>query len=340
MKIPFEVLLLTSGVGAVQSAFFGIYLFSVHKKNPTNVLLGLLLLVFAVRIIKSVVYYFSLGHEVSTVVMNWGFGANLAIFPLLLLYLNSFFQKDYRINWLTSSFHFVPSLLVILLSPFLTAYFWMNQHAYAISLWSVALYLPFCVQVIYKNIRHVNTIQKVWIVSLVAGVIVVWAGYFANFIFGLVPYIVAPVLFSFLIYFLSYLGLSKNEIFTPREKYQNSSYSEEQVEKCFTELQLLLKSQQLYKDATTTLPKIATLLNVTPNLLSETINSRANQGFPDFINSYRINDAQLMLKDPAYSNQKITTIAYETGFNSISVFNAAFKKQVCMTPSAYRKSTS
>lgn len=223
MRVPFEILLLTSGAGALQSAFFGIYLFSMRKgRSLANILLALLLLAFAVRTIKSLVYYFSEGHQVSTVVMNCGFGANLAIFPLLLLYLNSFFRKEYRFKWLRDLPHLVPALLVILLCPVLTPDFWMQQHGYAISLWSAAFYLPFCFQVICKNFQNVNNTQRVWVLSLTLGVILVWSGYMANYIFGLVSYIVAPVLFSFLIYFLSYLGLRKNEIFVQRDRYRNS----------------------------------------------------------------------------------------------------------------------
>lgn len=338
MRIPLEILLLTSGAGALQSAFFGLYLFSMRKgRNLANVLLALLLLAFAVRMVKSVVYYFSAGHQVSTILMNLGFGTNLAIFPLLLLYLNSFFNKSYQLNWQRDALHLLPSIVVILLSPVLTSYFWMQQHGYAISLWSAALYLPFCLQVIYKNFRKASPTHRVWVLSLTAGVTLVWGAYMANFIFGMVPYIAAPVAFSFLIYFLSYLALRKNEIFMPRERYQNSAYNETQISQCFEALQVLLLSHQSYKDSGLTLPRLASLLNVSPNLLSETINRRTQQTFPDYINCFRIREAQRLLKDPAYSHQKITAIAFETGFNSVSVFNAAFKRHTNTTPSAYRK---
>jgi AraC-like DNA-binding protein len=337
MGVPFEILLLTSGAGALQSAFFSAYLFSIRKERSlANILLALLLLAFAVRIVKSVVYYFSLGHQVSTVVMNLGFGANLAIFPLLLLYLNSFHQKDYRFDWLRHTPHLVPALLVMLLSPVLTSYFWMEQHGYAISLWSAALYLPFCIRVVVKNFQKINVTQRVWALSVMIGVVLVWAGYMANFIFSLIPYIVAPVVFSFLIYFLSYLGLKKGEIFRQREKYERSAYSENQIDRCFDDLQAWMAGQHPYRDASITLPKMADQLKVATNLLSETINRRTQQSFPDYINSFRIKDAQERLKDPANDHEKIATIAHETGFKSISVFNAAFKKHTNTTPSAYR----
>ncbi|HZY80301.1 MAG TPA: AraC family transcriptional regulator [Cyclobacteriaceae bacterium] len=337
MRIPFELLLLTSGVGALQSAFFGFYLFSIRKRRSLpNILLAVLLLVFAVRISKSLVYFFSDNHEVPTVIMNFGFGANLAIFPLLLLYLKSFFNPQFRWDWLKHSVHFILPFLVIALSGTITSRFWMRYDGYTISLWSGLLYLPFCVYIIYKNFTTINTTQRLWIISLTLGITIVWMGYFANFVLGAVSYITAPVSFSLVIYFLSYLGLKKPDIFITKERYQNSAYSDQQITSCFEAWQQLLGKTQIYTDPTITLPKAADMLKVTSNLLSETINRRTGHTFPDYINSLRIASSQVLLRDPA-CNLKIAAIAHDAGFNSISVFNAAFKKHTGMTPSAWRR---
>jgi AraC-like DNA-binding protein len=300
-------------------------------------LLASLLIAFAIRIFKSMVYFFAEGHEVPDVVMNFGFGANLAIFPLLLLYLRSFFDHQYRFDWRKHSFHFVPSFVVVVLSGIIPSYFWMQQNGYAISLWSAALYLPFCIYTIYKNVKNINGPQRVWVIGITLGVTLVWTGYLANFIFGLVSYITAPVSFSFVIYFLTFVALRKSDIFVQKERYQNSAYSDHQIDKCFEEWQALVEASKPYRDASLTLPKAAEFLQVAPNLLSETINKRMKLTFPDYINSLRIRDARLLLKDPAYQNKKIAVIAYETGFNSLSVFNAAFRRHTDTTPSAYRK---
>jgi AraC-like DNA-binding protein len=337
MGIPIEILLLTSGVGALQSAFFGLYLFTVKKgRNIANVLLALLLLAFAIRVIKSVSYYFSEGHLIPDLLMNLGFGANLAILPLLWLYLNAFLKKDYQFKWWKDMPHLFPSIFAILLSPVLTSHFWMGQHGYTISLLSVGIYLPFCIYVIQKNFKKISASQQVWVLSLTIGITIVWTGYIANFMLGLVSYITAPVLFSFVVYFMSYLGLKQSDIFIRETRYLNSSYSTIQINKCFEDLQQLLATRKLFKDASLTLPRLASELRVSPNLLSITINKQTGHNFPDFINSYRIKEAQILLSSPEYNQQKIAALAYETGFNSLSVFNAAFKKFTSFTPSAYR----
>jgi AraC-like DNA-binding protein len=212
----------------------------------------------------------------------------------------------------------------------------MQQDGYSLSLWSGLLYLPFCVYIIYKNFRALSPTHRLWIVSLTAGITIVWMSYFANFILGMVSYITGPVSFSLIIYFLSYLGLKKPDIFVPKERYQNSAYGDQQINSCFEAWCGLVATSRFYLDPSITLPRAAELVGVGTNLLSETINRRTGQTFPDYINGLRIRDAQAFLKDPA-CNLKIAAIALETGFNSISVFNAAFKKHTGTTPSAYRR---
>ncbi|MGF1742496.1 AraC family transcriptional regulator [Vibrio profundum] len=54
------------------------------------------------------------------------------------------------------------------------------------------------------------------------------------------------------------------------------------------------------------------------------------------ITRLKINKAKVLLKD---NSLRISDIVYETGFESISTFNRAFKAQVCLSPSDYRNSS-
>ena len=153
MSIPGEILLITSGVGAVQSAFLGIYLFTLRKgRLLANYLLALLLLSLAIRITKSITYTFAQDHYVPQILQNIGYSANLAILPLLWFYLNAFLRKDYRFTWKQDSLHLLPAISGFALSPYLTSYFWMNLHGYTMSLIEMGAYLPFCAYLINKNI--------------------------------------------------------------------------------------------------------------------------------------------------------------------------------------------
>ena len=77
-------------------------------------------------------------------------------------------------------------------------------------------------------------------------------------------------------------------------------------------------------------------IRVSPQVLSMVINQKSMKNFNGFVNSYRIKEATRLLEEPQYSNHTVAAIAYEVGFNSISSFNTAFKKQTGQTPQAYR----
>lgn len=83
------------------------------------------------------------------------------------------------------------------------------------------------------------------------------------------------------------------------------------------------------------LSELAAELSMAPRRLSELINDCFQKNFSDFVNSYRIEDAKRRLQDPAV-DESILEVMYTAGFNSKSVFNAAFKLKTGFSPSQYR----
>ncbi len=140
--------------------------------------------------------------------MNIGFGCNLAIAPLLWLYLKAFLRNDYRFDWRRDLIHLAPAVVALALSPFLTDYFWLDLYGYTVSLLLMLAYLPFCIHLIVSHFAKLTPVQRIWVSSLVIGTTAVWLGYLVNYIFGLVPYITGPVLFSILVYFLSFFRVT------------------------------------------------------------------------------------------------------------------------------------
>ena len=84
-----------------------------------------------------------------------------------------------------------------------------------------------------------------------------------------------------------------------------------------------------------TLAALADQIAMTPREVSELLNQSLGLHFFDFINGHRIDRAQVLLRTEP--SQSILDILLASGFNSKSSFNTAFKKQVGMTPSAFRK---
>ncbi|MEL6590329.1 MAG: AraC family transcriptional regulator [Bacteroidota bacterium] len=103
-------------------------------------------------------------------------------------------------------------------------------------------------------------------------------------------------------------------------------------------LQEFMKQEQAYLDPDLSLAGLAERLEMEPRALSTLINQGFAQSFFDYINAQRIAYACERLRSTTAKERNITEIMYESGFNSKSSFNTAFRKYTDMTPSQYRKS--
>jgi AraC-like DNA-binding protein len=121
-----------------------------------------------------------------------------------------------------------------------------------------------------------------------------------------------------------------------KKKYQRSTLKETEARLHFNNLLVKVSEEKLYLDPNLTLGKLAGMLCILPLHLSQIINDRCKQNFSDFINSYRIEEAKEKLASQKYEHLTIACIARESGFNSISSFNTAFKKKYNITPSQFR----
>jgi AraC-like DNA-binding protein len=99
----------------------------------------------------------------------------------------------------------------------------------------------------------------------------------------------------------------------------------------------LMSEKKYYANPDITLDKLATEVKLHPKKLSLVIKLHYHFNFYEFINSYRIEEAKRLLEDPTAAGKTITDIYLEVGFNSKSVFNSFFKRNLGMTPSQYRE---
>lgn len=93
-----------------------------------------------------------------------------------------------------------------------------------------------------------------------------------------------------------------------------------------------------YLNPTLSLRNLANMVEIHPNRLSSLLNDHLGMKFNEFINRYRLEHFKLLAKDPENSNISILGLAYESGFNSKTVFNTFFKKEMGITPQEFLKS--
>jgi len=119
-------------------------------------------------------------------------------------------------------------------------------------------------------------------------------------------------------------------------KYANSGLTKVESLRILTQLQHTIDVDKIFAQHDITLDDVSKKLGARKHHLSQVINENYQRSFTDLVNTWRLNEARSRLVDPASHNQKISTIAYDVGFSSDSVFTTMFKKKFGVTPSAYR----
>ena len=140
--------------------------------------------------------------------------------------------------------------------------------------------------------------------------------------------------------FLELEQLEKNarsERADEQPRYRKSALAEQDMQRIATRLDDSMRQQQLYLDPSLTMPKLAASIGVSPNYLSQTLNSFYQVSFFDYVNGMRVEFAKALLADENKQGMSIIDIAMESAFNSRSTFYAAFKQSVGMTPAQYRQ---
>ena len=154
------------------------------------------------------------------------------------------------------------------------------------------------------------------------------SGYYALFL------LVCTLVFTSMRYFSNFEAVRQKDTRelpkkSTQEKLLNPEYA--------ARIDSIMRNQKTYLNPELTLDMLAEALGIAAKDLSMIINRHFNLNFYEFVNGYRIEEAQRRLLDPANKTKTITDIYLEVGFNSKSVFNTFFKKLVGKTPSEYRQ---
>jgi len=106
-----------------------------------------------------------------------------------------------------------------------------------------------------------------------------------------------------------------------------------------TQIEILLNKQldaKVYLESNLILKTLAEKCDTNRNYLSQFINERYAMNFNTFINMLRINEAKKLLADKN-NDLPLKELCLKLGYNSYSVFNEAFKKNIGVTPAFYLK---
>jgi AraC-like DNA-binding protein len=121
-----------------------------------------------------------------------------------------------------------------------------------------------------------------------------------------------------------------------KEKYSHSKLSNTEKNTILNDLNTYMKGENKpFLIEKIAMAEVAKILKVSSQQISQVINEKTNLNFNDFVNTFRIEEAKIMLLSNAYSKLTIDAIAQKSGFHSKSAFYVAFKKYTGNTPKEF-----
>ncbi len=286
--------------------------------------------------------------------------------PLYLLYIRSTLRSSYA--WKRRDFfHFLPGFLFFIAYSILFLSPERIQRAFMISPFEIIFshaeqILSICLGFVYwygakielavaKSLpdQHqkdfLGWLQRSLIGFL--GLFVVWGTIIGLnswlYQFGVTTLTYNPlwITIGLMLFWCSFEIIRQPELFLMAADSKPSKTSAKKLDKELLErkihLETLMQQQKPYTDPELSLSKLAQSMEVPSRYLSAVLNNAVGKSFYEFVNQYRVEEVKKLLRDPANSNLTIEAIANQAGFKSKSTFNAAFKKQVHMTPRQFLK---
>lgn len=180
---------------------------------------------------------------------------------------------------------------------------------------------------------------------LLAGFIALWVLKFNTFLFIDIwkRYQVCPnttslyFITGFMFFnFLLYLALVKPELFNWKKKYRNTNLTVQQKQQIIDELLRLMEVEKIYSDCTLTLANLSKKTGIPLRFLSQIINEEFKVSFTEFVNAYRIKEAEDLLLNSG-DEFTVQQIMYDVGFSSKSAFHTAFRKYCGCTPTELKQ---
>ena len=340
-----------------QSLLFAILLVTPkYNKKTGNKFLALMLLTLGIHFIYNILFTNSIFLDfLPPYSCSYGYLYG----PLLYFYVKFHLQKDSvfkPLYWL----HFSPFVITVLVTAL------GFKICNVIGVWLLPIMLLYCIFGFIEIFRYKKIIKQVssnninaetkWIktILLITVIIVILdilqSQIIQITIFGtviLLEYVV-QIGVLILVNIITYQGLKNPGLFQQitsvdvavseiNETINKSPiHNKEVLDSLSIKLEEHMKLNKPYLNNAIDLTTLAETFKVHPKILSQTINLILGYNFSDFINSYRVEDAKLLLKDHTDEQLTIMEIMYDVGFNSRSVFNTFFKKKTGLTPSQYR----
>lgn len=345
MSLEQQFIFLFSALGALNGLLLsGYFLIIKPEQRLSDYFLGGLVLMLSIRILKSVFLYFN--PHLFQLFVQIGLSACLLIGPFLYLYVVNMTQDNHNLKK-TWWWHLLPFLLIIVWLSYAYPYSgpansWGPFVEYIYNLWLLCIIAAgyHMRNVFGKCLKRSEKLsdQDLWLLNIFLGVTVIFIAYQTS---SYTSYIVGALSFSFLFYLSMMLGIfqrSRRSIASdPPIKYAGSSLSPADARAYMNRLTDYMENQKAFLNPELTLSALSKQLGISRKQLSQAVNQMTDYNFSKYVASLRVEEAKRLLLSDEHQHYKIAAIAYDSGFNSLSSFNDAFKLFTGLTPGEFRK---
>lgn len=121
------------------------------------------------------------------------------------------------------------------------------------------------------------------------------------------------------------------------KKYQSPVISENEEVAILASLDDYMQSKKVFLDPQLKITDLSRYTKLPRRHISQAINNKLGLNFYQYVNRFRIKEAQRLMAEDGFSRYSMAGIASQAGFNSRSSFYTAFKDQTGCTPAKFNK---
>ncbi|AXT20437.1 helix-turn-helix domain-containing protein [Flavobacteriaceae bacterium AU392] len=349
-------------IGIVQGLFLSLSLLLPTKKNKFSLskfFLGILIFFLCIHITDSVLTYtkefYNFPHFFAIkdpLILLYG--------PLILFYALSILKKEFRLQWI-HLLHLIP--FVFFLYRISSLFFRSSSYKKNVLdlmyenyteirdieinlLFNIHIFLYLIISLIVLIRAYLqNRKQKILplkkklkpVILIITAVFIVYTVNIIRFwlSFGAETILWMPLVIVLLFFVIAYRALKVGEVIAITSESKTSKEISRSMELVLA-LEKEIQDNMLFLNQSENLNTLAKRINTNRQYLSNAVNDVKGITFTKYLNSFKVSKAKELLKSSDYKNFTLEKIAQDSGFNSLSTFQRAFKDVEQVSPSKYR----
>nr|WP_321237330.1 helix-turn-helix domain-containing protein [uncultured Psychroserpens sp.] len=346
--------------GFLFAVAMGVFLFIILilNRNKKNYPIAFLVLAFSGILFAYVMYWTKYSFKVPYF-NSFQFVGLFAIGPLFYKYI----LNVYNLKTKASILHFMPCFFWIVL----TLLFWYQytfSHRlnlqinislvsnYKLIIIHLVIYLLAIIWLVKKHDIADNEVRKIrskWVKVLIALYLLFVLSYISYYV--LVNFSFFNSQWDYMISFAMTIGIYTIGYFVYKEpqifngeffsnlflpiQNKNENFEDSLINEFYNNLIQYIEQEKPFTDNELRLANLADKIGYSTHLLSKVINKKSGKNFNNFINDYRLLEAEKLLSQDY--NYSIKSIYFDVGFNNKVTFYKAFKEKHNCTPTEFKK---